>query len=158
MTSTLTFPKGSVHPPELKKLTEKLAVEVMPLPMELEIILGQHIGAPCNPVVARRVEVAEGDLIGEVTRGLGVPLHSPVAGTIKALAVSAHPIRVSSPSITLKVNQEAAPKDWPVSDWQHLGSGELLKKVHDAGIIGIGGAGFPTHVKLKPPADNPIDT
>jgi len=158
MAPTLTFTKGGVHPPESKKLTENLSVEVMPLPAELEIILGQHIGAPCTPTVAKRAEINEGDLIGEVTRGLGVPIHAPAAGKIKALAKSGHPIRVSSPSITLQVDRDAAPKEWQQKDWQVLSADELLKKVHDAGIIGIGGAGFPTHVKLKPPADNPVDT
>lgn len=158
MAPTLTFPKGGVHPPESKKMTEHLPVEVMPLPSELEIILGQHIGAPCSPTVARRAEINEGDLIGEVTRGLGVPIHAPAAGKIKALGNSGHPIRVSSPSITLQVDKDAAPREWQAKEWQTLSSDELLKKVHDAGIIGIGGAGFPTHVKLKPPADNPVDT
>ena len=158
MAPTLTFPKGGVHPPESKKLTENLPVEVMPLPSELEIILGQHIGAPCSPTVAKRAEINEGDLIGEVTRGLGVPIHAPAAGKIKALANSGHPIRVSSPSITLQVDQEAAAREWHQQEWQSLAPEDLLKKVHNAGIIGIGGAGFPTHVKLKPPADNPVDT
>jgi len=158
MTPTLTFPKGGVHPPESKKLTEQLAVEVMPLPAELEIILGQHIGAPCSPTVAKRGEVGEGDLVAEVKKGLGVPLHAPVAGSIKAIGKSGHPIRVSVPSITLKVDQAAGPREWTAADWQNLDSQELLKKVHEAGIVGIGGAGFPTHVKLKPPADNPVDT
>lgn len=158
MASTLTFPKGGVHPPELKELTEKIPVEIMPLPAELEIVLGQHIGAPCSPTVAKRTEVNEGELVAEVKKGLGVPLHAPVAGSIKTLGSSAHPIRVSVPSITLKVDREAAPRDWQPSQWQELSAEELLARVRDAGIIGIGGAGFPTHVKLKPPADNPVDT
>ena len=158
MAPILTFPKGGVHPPESKKLTEKLPVETMPLPAELEIILGQHIGAPCGPTVKKRAEVTEGELIGEVAKGLGVPLHAPATGTVKAISSSAHPIRVSAPSITLKVDQESAQREWSRGDWEHLESAELLKKVHDAGIIGIGGAGFPTHVKLKPPADTPVDT
>lgn len=159
MSTTLTFPKGGVHPPESKALTENLAVEVMPLPEELELILGMHIGAPCSPTVKRREEIAEGALVGEVTRGLGVPLHAPVAGSVKAVGSSAHPMRVSTPSITIKTDAEAAPVNWEADgDWRQESAEELLKKVHDAGIIGIGGAGFPTHVKLKPPADNPVDT
>ena len=158
MAPALTFPKGGVHPPESKALTEKLPVEVMPLPAELEIILGQHIGAPCKPVVAKRDEVNEGDLLGNVARGLGVPIHAPAAGKIKTLGTSGHPVRVTAPSITLLTDQEAAPREWQANDWLQLSAEELLKKVHDAGIIGIGGAGFPTHVKLKPPADTPVDT
>ena len=97
----LTFPKGGVHPPEFKTQTQGLAIEVMPVPDELELILGQHIGAPCTPTVNKRDAVAEGAVIGEVKKGLGVPLHAPVAGKIKNLATSGHPMRVSSPSIIL---------------------------------------------------------
>ena len=158
MASILTFPKGGVHPPESKELTENLPIEVMPLPAELDLILGQHIGAPCTPTVAKRAMVAEGDLIAEVKKGLGVPLHAPVSGTVKAIGVSAHPLRVTTPSITLSVDREASAKQWTTVDWQEMSAQDLLQKVHDAGIVGIGGAGFPTHVKLKPPADTPIDT
>lgn len=159
MAAHLTFPKGGVHPPESKALTQKLAVETMPLPDELELILGQHIGAPCSPIVKKREEVAEGALVAEVKRGLGVPLHAPATGSIKALGTSAHPIRVSVPSITIKVDPEAQSTPWQsVQDWQNQSAEELLQAVHKAGIVGIGGAGFPTHVKLKPPADTALDT
>jgi electron transport complex protein RnfC len=130
----------------------------MPVPDELELILGQHIGAPCTPTVVKRGEVGEGDIIGEVTKGLGVPLHSPVAGKVKDLGSSAHPMRVTAPSITITVNHEAAPRQYQARNWQSYEPKELLNMVKDAGIIGIGGAGFPTHVKLSPPSDNPIDT
>jgi electron transport complex protein RnfC len=158
MKSLLTFPQGGVHPPEFKAQTQGLAIEVMPVPDELEIILGQHIGAPCTATVAKRDVVAEGVVVGEVKRGLGVPLHAPAAGKIKNLAKSAHPIRVSSPSITLVVDKEAEAVRYQKQDWQQLSSSDLLAKIHDAGIIGIGGAGFPTHVKLNPPASSPVDT
>ncbi|PIE56219.1 MAG: electron transport complex subunit RsxC [Desulfobulbus propionicus] len=158
MEGLLTFPKGGVHPPEFKGLTEHLAIETMPLSAELEIILGQHIGAPCTATVGRRDAVREGDLIGEVTRGLGVPLHAPASGTVKALGVSAHPMRVGTPSITLSVDREAEPLAYSPCSWRELSPLELKDKVHEAGIIGIGGAGFPSHVKLSPPPDKPIDT
>jgi len=158
MVSTLTFPKGGVHPPEFKELTENLPIQVMPLPAELHLILGQHIGAPCTPTVAKKAVVGEGDLVADVSKGLGVPLHAPAAGSIRAIATAAHPIRVTTPSITLTVDRDAEPRQWTAGQWQHLSAQELLQKVHDAGIVGIGGAGFPTHVKLKPPSDTPVDT
>ncbi len=158
MTALLTFPKGGVHPPESVELTAGKAIEVMPLPDEVEIILGQHIGAPCTPTVAKRDEVVEGAQIGEVAKGLGVPLHSSVTGKIKSFGMSAHPMRVSAPSITIKVDKEAATPEYQKRDWQKLSSKELLDTVKDAGIVGIGGAGFPTHVKLSPPPSSPIDT
>jgi electron transport complex protein RnfC len=158
MTSLLTFPKGGVHPPAAKGLTSHLPIEVMPVADELEIILGQHIGAPCTPTVAAKDEVQEGDIIGEVIKGLGVPLHAPVAGTIKGLSQSAHPMRVSAPSLILQTNHDSPVAKYSRCEWQHLSKEELLRKVHDSGIVGIGGAGFPSHVKLNPPADNPVDT
>ena len=153
----LTFPKGGTHPPELKEQTAELSIEVMPVPDELELILGQHIGAPCTPTVARKEEITEGALVGEVKRGLGVPLHSPVAGKIKAIGTSAHPMRVTAPSLTIGVDHEADPVQYMAQEWQSFEAPELLQKVNDAGIIGIGGAGFPTHVKLNPPAGSPVD-
>ncbi|NTV14949.1 MAG: electron transport complex subunit RsxC [Desulfobulbaceae bacterium] len=158
MSTLLTFPKGGVHPPESKGMTAGLAIETMPLPLELELVLGQHIGAPCTPTVARKDEVTEGQVVGTVTKGLGVPLHAPAAGTVSALGVSGHPMRVTTPSITIKTNPEIAPVQYSRQEWQGLSREELLPKVHNAGVIGIGGAGFPSHVKLSPPANNPIDT
>ena len=155
--SLFTFPKGGVHPPESKELTAGLAVEVMPVPSELEIILGQHIGAPCTPTVEERAKIAEGELLGEVKRGLGVPLHSPASGKVKKIGQSAHPIKVTAPSITIAVDPEAPETEYERRDWQQFSAEEMLAMVHDAGIIGIGGAGFPSHVKLKPPSSNPVD-
>jgi electron transport complex protein RnfC len=109
MTSLLTFPKGGVHPPEAKELTADLPVEEMAVPAELEIILGQHIGAPCAPTVEKKDEIVEGGVIGEVAKGLGVPLHASAAGSIKSFGMSAHPMRVSAPSITIKIDPEATP-------------------------------------------------
>lgn len=158
MSTLLTFPKGGVHPPESKGLTAGLAIETMPLPAELELVLGQHIGAPCTPTVARKDEVTEGQVVATVTKGLGVPLHAPAAGTVSALGASGHPMRVTTPSITIKTNPEVAPVVYTRQDWQGLSREELLPKVQNGGVIGIGGAGFPSHVKLSPPPNNPIDT
>lgn len=155
--SLFTFPKGGVHPPEAKEQTAGLAIETMPVPDELEIVLGQHIGAPCTPTVGKRTEVNEGDMIGEVIKGLGVPLHAPAAGKVKVIGLSGHPMRVTAPSITITVDHDSAPKEYVARDWQGFDVAELLGMVHDAGIVGIGGAGFPSHVKLKPPSTTPVD-
>jgi len=154
----LTFPKGGVHPPEAKDLSEHSAVEVLPLPDEVEIILHQHFGAPCQPLVSKKDAVTEGDKIGEVEKGLGAAVHASVTGTVKALGLSTHPISVRAPSVTIQTNPEAAPKEWPASEWKGLSRDELLGRVKNAGVVGIGGAGFPTHVKLSPPPNATVDT
>lgn len=158
MISLLTFPKGGVHPPEAKDLTAGLAIETMPVSDELELILGQHIGAPCTATLNKRDEVREGDVVGEVKKGLGVPLHSPVAGKIKGIGMSGHPNKTRAPSITIAVDHTISPRVFEEIDWQVREPKDLLEMVREAGIIGIGGAGFPTHVKLDPPGDNPVDT
>jgi electron transport complex protein RnfC len=158
MTTLFTFPKGGVHPPESKELTADKQIEVMPVPAELEIILSQHIGAPCTPTVDKKAEIEEGAVIGDVAKGLGVPLHSPVTGKIKEISSSAHPMRIAAPSLTIVVNPEAAPRLYEKKEWRGKDPKDLLGKIREAGIIGIGGAGFPTHVKLSPPSTSPVDT
>ena len=156
--AALTFPKGGVHPPYSKKLTSDSPIEEMPNPSSLEIILGQHIGVPCEPLVKKHGKVQEGDVIGQVDNGLGAPVHAPFNGSIANVGVSSHPLRVSSPSITIRAAKEPEPVNYLPVDWSGFTREELKTKVHDAGVIGVGGAGFPTYAKLSPPPDVKIDT
>lgn len=155
--SLLTFPKGGVHPPESKTLTEHLAIETLPVPDEVDILLQQHFGAPCRPLVDKKAKVSEGDLIGEVAGGLGAGIHTSVTGTVKGIGPAAHPVSVTSPSVTIQSDREAPAKTYSPTDWRTLPAEELRKRVKAAGIVGIGGAGFPTHVKLAPPPEAKID-
>ncbi|MBC8461677.1 MAG: electron transport complex subunit RsxC [Deltaproteobacteria bacterium] len=154
----LTFPKGGVHPRESKELTEHLPIETLPVPGEVEILLSQHFGAPCETLVKKKDQVAEGDVIGEVEAGLGASIHASVSGRVKNIAASANPVSISSPSIFIQTDPEAKPKVNSPCNWNDLSRKELLGRVKDAGIVGIGGAGFPTHVKLSPPPEAKVDT
>src|SRR5512137_1966335 len=98
----LTFPKGGVHPSESKFLSEHLAIEALPIPEEVDILLQQHFGAPCNPVVDKKAKVSEGDLIGEVSGGLGASIHASVTGTVKGIGASTNPVSVTTPSVTIQ--------------------------------------------------------
>jgi electron transport complex protein RnfC len=153
----LTFPKGGVHPPESKKLSEHLAIETLPLPEEVDILLQQHFGAPCKPVVDKKAKVTEGDVVGEVAGGLGAPVHASVTGTVKGVGASANPVSITSASVTIQTDREAPAKSYTLEDWRSLPTDELKKRVKAAGIVGIGGAGFPTHVKLSPPPEAKVD-
>ncbi|MEJ2723534.1 MAG: electron transport complex subunit RsxC [Deltaproteobacteria bacterium] len=154
----LTFPKGGVHPPESKALSEHLAIETLPLPKEVDILLIQHFGAPCKPLVEKKDKVTEGDLIGEVEGGLGAPVHASVTGTIKSIGSAASPVSVTAPAITIQTDPEAEPRAYTPSDWKARPREELLARIKKAGIVGLGGAGFPTHVKLSPPPEAKVDT
>ncbi|MDZ7697812.1 MAG: RnfABCDGE type electron transport complex subunit C [Deltaproteobacteria bacterium] len=154
----LTFPKGGTHPEESKSLAEHQKIEPMPVPRELEILLNQHFGAPADALVKKKDTVSEGDLIGEVTQGLGANIHSSVTGKVKNIGTSGHPVQVRAKSILIETDTEAAPREYSPTDWTALSSKNLLGRIKDAGIVGIGGAGFPTHVKLSPPPEAKVDT
>ena len=153
----LTFPKGGVHPSESKSLSEHLAVETLPIPEEVDILLQQHFGAPCKPLVDKKAKVSEGDLIGEVAGGLGASIHASVTGTVKGIGASTNPVSITSASVTIQTDRDAPPRSYTIEDWRSLPPEELRKKVKAAGIVGIGGAGFPTHVKLSPPPEAKVD-
>ncbi len=153
----LTFPKGGVHPPESKKLSEHLAIETLPLPEEVDILLQQHFGAPCKPGVDKKAKVTEGDAIGEVAGGLGAPVHASVTGTVKGVGASTNPVSITSASVTIQTDRDAPTKTYTLEDWRNLPGDELKRRVKAAGIVGIGGAGFPTHVKLSPPPEAKVD-
>jgi electron transport complex protein RnfC len=155
---SLTFPKGGVHPKEFKSLTAHLGTEIMPLPGEVDILLNQHFGAPCTPLVKKKAEVREGELIGEVTQGLGANIHASVTGTVKNVGTAPHPISVRAPSVTIQTDPDAEPASYKPTDWTGLSREKILERIRNAGIVGIGGAGFPTHVKLAPPPEAKVDT
>ena len=155
--SALTFRKGGVHPRESKELTEHLAIEEMPLPEQVVIPLSMHFGAIAAPVVKKKQEVQEGELIASVEKGLGAPIHSSVTGTVKSIESRPHPIMVRCDAIVIDVNKAAPARKYEIQDWRQMAREEVLAKVKDAGIVGLGGAGFPTYVKLSPPPTAPVD-
>ena len=147
----LTFRKGGVHPSSNKALTEHAAIEVMPVPKELDVILAQHIGTPAEALVKKGDTVDEGQRIADVKQGLGTTIAAPCHGKIKALGSAGHPTRISTPSILIETSEREAPV-YEKHDWSGLAASELLELIHQGGVVGAGGAGFPTHVKLRPPA------
>lgn len=150
--------RGGIHPPHAKKSTEKKPVEHAVEPKVVVIPLHQHIGAPCEPVVNVGDHVKVGQKIGNATSFVSAPVHSSVSGTVKEIA----------PKLTLggkttcvviesdglnTISEEVKPK----GDLSSLDGKEILEIIKEAGIVGMGGAGFPTHVKLSPPPNKPID-
>jgi electron transport complex protein RnfC len=156
--SLSTFSMGGVHPTEYKGLTEHLAIEIMPLPDEFEIPLLQHFGAACEALVDKKDRVQEGDLIGKVKGGLGANIHSSITGNVTNIGSSPGPLSLNIPSITITRDIEALDRSYTPQEWKGLTPQNLLQRIKDAGIVGIGGAGFPTHVKLSPPPYAKVDT
>lgn len=159
MSRRFTF-KGGVHPPHSKGQTDCLPIEVFPAPSKVIIPLQQHIGAPAKPVVKRGDKVTVGQIIGEAGGFVSSTVHSSVSGTV--LSVSPYPHPMGKQVIGVEIENDgtddkqlSSPLDKP---WRETAPGELVQKIQSAGIVGMGGASFPAHVKLSPPSNKPIDT
>ncbi len=154
-----TFTIGGIHPPE-NKLTEDKAIEVMPIPAELCISLNQHLGKPAKPLVKMGAEVKKGQLIGAADGFISANVHASTSGKVKAVKPAPHPGGQYAMSIFITPDGN---DEWlegcntaPI-DWKALSKEEIISRIKDAGIVGMGGAGFPTNVKLSPPPGKNID-
>jgi len=148
-----TFRKGGIHPPEYK-LTADCPVKAIPLPPELRIMLSQCIGAPSRPVVKPGDHVGAGQLIAEAGGFIGAPIHSPVAGTVRKIEPTRNPQGIWQDSIVICPDEnqpEAVDEPRTEDEVMGLDPQEIIRLVADAGIVGLGGAAFPTKVKLAVP-------
>ena len=143
---------GGIHPRENKWYAEHKPIQVFPEPDLLVIPMQQHIGAPCKPLVKKGDSVTVGQKIGDNT-GLCVPVHSPVSGTVKAVEMRPHTSGTLVMSVVIQNdhNKTLCPDIQPRTPEQvaALTGDELMGIIREAGIVGMGGATFPTHVKLS---------
>ena len=149
---------GGIHPSERKEFTEHIALEKFPDPKEVAIPLSMHAGAPANPVVQVGDTVQVGQLIAESAGFISAPVHSSVSGTVTAIESRPHATRGECMAIVIQSDGKNTLHESvkPNKDLDSLTPDEIVEIIRDAGIVGMGGAGFPTSVKLKPP--KPIDT
>lgn len=153
-----TFSRG-VHPSYYKELTSGKRVEQAALPKTVIIPLQQHAGAPCDPLVKKGDIVQEGQKIGDVKAFVAAPVHASISGKVKDIELAQHPGGFRSLSIVIEGDGTA--KEWaqagsPV-DLSSLSAEFIREAVRDAGIVGMGGAAFPTSVKLAPPKGKAIE-
>ncbi len=149
-----TFPIGGVHPSE-NKLSCGKAIEVLPLPDVVAIPLAQHIGAPAVAKVAKGDKVLTGQLIAEAGSFMSANIHSPVSGTVTAVDLVPNGQGIRQMMITIKREgdewAEGIDRSETLVRECSLPASEIVAKIKDAGIVGMGGATFPTHVKLSVP-------
>ncbi|MBN2669872.1 MAG: electron transport complex subunit RsxC [Bacteroidales bacterium] len=149
-----TFPVGGVHPPE-NKFSAGKAIETLPLPKTVTIPAGQHIGAPTQVLVKKGDTVKVGQIIAKASGFVSANIHSSVSGTVAKVDEIFDSSGYRKPSIVINVEGDEWMEDIDTSDTLikdiKLSQNDIVKKVSEMGIVGLGGATFPTHVKLSIP-------
>ena len=142
---------GGVHPNDMKAATNEKAIEQLAAPAEVVIPMSMHIGAPCKPIVAVGDKVTIGQKIGEPGGFVSAPIHASVSGTVKA--VEPRPFSMGGTMMSVVIENDfqntVCPDIHPVDDPDSLTPEQLVEIVKNAGIVGQGGATFPTHVKIS---------
>jgi electron transport complex protein RnfC len=154
--SVKSFFKGGTDVPHRKNTEESKTVK-MQVPKRVIIPMQQHIGAPCEPTVKKKDLVKVGQVIGTSSKFVHSPIHSSVSGEVKNVAPMLYPGGSDVMTIEIEtdneqtVHESVAPKNFKTKE-------EFLEIIKNSGLVGLGGAGFPTHIKLSPPPDKKIDT
>jgi electron transport complex protein RnfC len=154
-----TFEHG-VHPEDFKALTRDLPIRRLPFAPRLVIPLSQHAGKPSQPLVRVGEEVVRGQPIARADGFMSVPQHAPATGRIKDIRLMPTARGPKTSSLILEVysgSTQAELYDNPLNV-DSLSPEQIIQAVQDAGMVGLGGAAFPTHVKMKPPAEHHVDT
>jgi len=158
MSRVLTFKRG-IHPKYHKELASGKAIIQARLPQRIVVPLSQHIGAPAKPEVKIGDEVKRGQLVGSAAGFVSSPVHSSISG--KVIAISTFPTATGRMAQCIVIegdgkNEVVSNKENP--DYMDLSADEIRNIIKEAGIVGMGGAAFPTSVKLSPPKEKKIDT
>jgi len=155
-----TFP-GGIHPPEYK-WTADSAIRTLPAPPRLVVPMAQNLGAPAVPLVEKGQAVARGEPIGKPDGFISARVHAPTSGTVTALErVTDAATGRRTTAVVIEADGEDRPHaDLPDGprDWRAMDAEAIREAVAAAGVVGMGGATFPTHVKLTPPEGKPVDT
>lgn len=159
--------RGGVHPHEHKELSERKALEVMPVPAEIFLPLGQHLGKPAEPQVKKGDYVRCGQVVAAAAGPISAPVHCPVGGTVKRLVKGHVAGGITADLIVIETGEPPAPAEGEAPrDGSPLqlpplpataDGPAIIERVREAGIVGQGGAAFPTAVKLSPPPGKTID-
>lgn len=153
-----TFKKG-LHTEDYKYFSQGKAIEVLPLPDDVYIPLQQHIGVSCTPLVAKGDRVKTGQIIANSDAFVSAPVHSSVTGVVKDIMKYYHPLGMRATMIHIKREGE---EEWEllkkIDNWKWASKQKLIKAIRNAGVVGLGGATFPTHVKLSLPDNKTIDS
>lgn len=151
--------KGGIHPPYRKKRTAAVSVKVAKEPDEVVIPMSLHIGAPCTPVVKKGETVYLGQKVGEANGFVSAPVHASVSGKVKAVEERPHPSGNMVMSVVIESDKQNTvdPAIKPYGNFRKYEPEKIREIIKEAGIVGLGGATFPTHVKLAIPEGKTVD-
>lgn len=152
--------RGGIHPDDRKRYTASKPIEVAPIPEKVIIPVRQHIGAPCSPVVKVGDLVKKGQVIAEAQAFVSSPIHASTSGKVIGIADYPHPVFGTCMAIVIESDGQ---DEWVAGlplcrEWKTLAVAEMKDIIRQAGMVGMGGATFPTHIKMAPPAEKPIHT
>ena len=154
-----TFSHG-IHPPEYKAVTGPKAIRRLSFAPEMVLPLSQHFGEPSVPVVYEGQEVVRGELVAQADGFMSVPLHAPATGVIRSIGLMPTARGPRAPAIVLKLHAGVSQDvlyDSP-QDISNMSGEEIINAVRETGMVGLGGASFPTHVKMTVPEGQKVDT
>jgi len=154
----ISFKTGGIHPPQ-SKLTAGAPITDIDLPRKVELLLSQHIGAPAIPAVNKGDKVCRGQLVARAGSKVSAPIHTPISGTVTKIGKTTDAAGLPADAITIEATDDdhfADLRSCADRTVRHISpddytAGEIINLIADAGIVGLGGATFPTHVKLSPP-------
>lgn len=148
---------GGIHPSYSKEFTKTIPIRDVTPGETVTILMQQHIGAPCKPIVKVGDEVLAGQKIGDSDAFVSSPVHSSVSGTVKKIVKVLQPNGSKGDAVIIANDGQYRRTQMEVKPLSELSKEEILHLIREAGIVGLGGAGFPTHIKLNPPADKKIE-
>ena len=152
-----TFRKGGVHPPERKEYANSKALVRLPIPSELVVSMSQHLGAPAKPIKEKGDHVEKGEKIALASSFISADVHSPVSGTIKDIRKVTMANSVTCDAFVIEPDPQQPEAFTKKVDYQDYSKENLLEEIKDKGIVGLGGATFPLHVKITIPAGRKVD-
>ncbi len=156
---TMSF-RGGVHPNDCKGYSAGKSIETAPVPAKVIIPTRQHIGAPCSPIVKVGDLVKKGQVIAETQAFVSSPIHASISAKVVEIADYPHPVFGTCMAVVIESDGN---DEWveglPLQrDWKTIEPAELKNIIRQAGMVGMGGATFPTHVKMSPPPEKKIHT
>lgn len=157
MLKSATFSRGGVHPADKKNLAKDKSIVRLPLPGELIVSMSQHLGAPAKALKAKGDTVAKGELIGQASSFISADVHSPVDGVVTEIRKVELASGAVADALVIKVNEEQTDPFTEIYDWNSQSREEIQALIKSMGIVGMGGATFPTSVKFSIPLGKKVE-